>query len=156
MRVATVTIGLGAVLALAACAPRPVPLPAPTPDCRYGGEMTGVAATRYHHPVETGLSAAATLDSAAAVLRRRGFTVHPRAPGEPVVTDVLEHRAGGRTRRVIVRVDQARPGRVTFCALSDPHRTARNEIVTAVVFPPGSFFEKELYDAITAAVRGAP
>ena len=156
MRVATVTIGLSAFLALAACARESVPLPAPTPDCRYGGR-TAVAVRSYQQPVETRLSAAATLDSAAAVLRRHGFTVLPRGAGEPVVTGALEHPLEGRTQRVVVRVDERAPGQVAFCAMWDPGRTRPNEIVTGVAFDmPELRFPKRIYDEITAAARGAP
>ena len=145
MRIASMTICLGAALALAAGAS----VSAAAQDCGPAGSGRSLS-----RRVLTDLPAAATLDSAAAVLRRHGFTLKAREAGRAVATEPLEHRGEAGSQRVTVRVEEKEPGRVMFCATWNLRGS--RPLVDLVADAPDAAFPRRLYDEISDAVAADP
>lgn len=90
-------------------------VPRPVRGCTYAGPISGrMVVSRYADTVATPRTAQEALDTAAAVLRRDGYTVAERAPGAAVIT-----RGGSpeRPRPMGVRADAAGAQRIVLCAL---------------------------------------
>lgn len=90
--------------------------PEPVRGCRYTGPASGrQLISRFTDTTATVGTATEALDTAAAVLRREGYTVAERAPGAAVVTRAYP---SGRVGYPLgVRVDAAGAQQIAFCAL---------------------------------------
>lgn len=90
-------------------------LPVPVRGCTYTGPLSGrMVVSRFTDTTATVGTAREALDTAAAVLRRQGYTVAERAPGAAVAA----HGAGpGQVRPLAMRVDAAGAQQIAFCAL---------------------------------------
>ncbi|HSU12718.1 hypothetical protein [Longimicrobium sp.] len=120
MTIRTTSILLAASLvalatACASAAGKAAYAPEPVRGCRYTGPVSGhKLVSRFSDTTATAGTAKEALDTAAAVLRREGYTVAERAPGEAVVTQAAP---AGRARPLGVRVDAIGAQQIAFCAL---------------------------------------
>jgi hypothetical protein len=106
---------LGALATACASNARPIAPVAPSRSCNFTGEVRGsLTFWRFADTTAIRGTAGEALDTAAAVLRREGYTVARRAPGTTVVTWAAPV---GLRWPLAVRVQGAGAQQVAFCAL---------------------------------------